>query len=219
MTHLENEVSYSSRNTYSIKNSLTSSTENIWMAFHGMGYLSRFFINYFDGLDSNKNYIIAPQAPSKYYQGKSFKYVGASWLTKENTVLETQNVLNYIAAVSEKEKLDIHNEKLIVFGFSQGVSIALRWISAFQINCKAIVLHSGGIPKELTAENFSFLSKNTTVYLIYGTQDEYLTEERISYEKKRAQSLFGNRLKILPFEGKHLVNKDLIHKISEIKPD
>lgn len=219
MTHLENEVFYQSSNTYSIKNNHTSSTENIWMAFHGMGYLSRFFINYFDDLNSDKNYIIAPQAPSKYYQGKSFKYVGASWLTKENTVLETQNVLNYLAAVSEKEKLDLYTEKLIVFGFSQGVSIALRWLAAFQINCKAIVLHSGGIPKELTVESFSFLPETTKVYLIYGTQDEYLTEERISDEKKRAQILFGNRLKILPFEGKHLINKDLIHKISEIKPD
>ncbi len=211
----EKEVSYQSTNNYSTANSLTNTTENIWITFHGMGYLSRYFINYFDVLDTKKNYIIAPQAPSKYYQGKGFKYVGASWLTKENTLPETQNILNYTAAVATNEKLADNPNKLIVFGFSQGVSIALRWVAASQITCKAIVIHSGGIPKELTADRFSFLPETTPVYLIYGTEDEYLTEERIRTEKELAQNLFGSRLKILPFEGKHIVNKDLIHKISQ----
>ncbi|MEX0997321.1 MAG: esterase [Flavobacteriaceae bacterium] len=216
MNQTEIEVSYSTINTYTTKNKLTKSTENIWMAFHGLGYLSRYFIENFNDLDKTKNYIIAPQAPSKYYQGQGYKYVGASWLTKENTLLETQNVLNYTKAVAENENLSKHSEQLIVFGFSQGVSIALRWIAAYQISCKAIVIHSGGIPKELTADRFSFLSKTTPVYLIYGTQDEYLTKERIKTEKELAHTLFGSRLKILTFEGKHQVNKELINKISSL---
>jgi predicted esterase len=214
MQQTEREVSYTSINNYSTKNNLTQTTETIWMAFHGLGYLSRFFIEYFDILDKEKNYIIAPQAPSKYYQGKGFKYVGASWLTKENTLRETKNVLNYISAVAENENLSNHYSQLIVFGFSQGVSIALRWVAAAKVNCKAIVIHSGGIPKELTAENFSFLSKKTPVYLIYGTQDEYITEERIKTEKELATQLFGNRLQIIPFEGKHIVNTGLINQLA-----
>jgi len=215
MNQTEIEVSYKTINTYSTKNKITNATENIWMAFHGLGYLSRFFINYFNSLDKEKNYIIAPQAPSKYYQGKDFKYVGASWLTKENSVLETQNVLNYTKAVAENENLSYHPEKLIVFGFSQGVSIALRWVATAKVNCKAIVIHSGGIPKELSAESFSFLSETTPVYLIYGTQDEYISEERIKTEKELGYKLFGNRLQLMPFEGKHIVNTDLIKKITD----
>ncbi len=215
MNQTEIEVSYKTINTYSTKNKHTKSTENIWMAFHGMGYLSRYFIEYFDRLDKEKNYIIAPQAPAKYYQGKGFKYVGASWLTKENTLLETQNVLNYTAAVTENEHLSKHMKKLIVFGFSQGVSIALRWVAAAKVNCKAIVIHSGGIPKELTAENFSFLSETTPVYLIYGTQDEYITEERIQTEKELGITLFGNRLQIIPFDGKHIVNTNIIKLLAD----
>lgn len=215
MNQTEIEISYKTINTYCTKNKLIESTENIWMAFHGMGYLSRFFIEYFEGLDKEKNYIIAPQAPAKYYQGKGFKYVGASWLTKEKTLLETQNILNYTAAVAENEKLADYKDKLIVFGFSQGVSIALRWIAAAKVNCKAIVIHSGGIPKELTAENFSFLSEKTPVYLIYGTQDEYITEERIQTEKELGNKLFGNRLQIIPFEGNHVVNTALINQLAD----
>lgn len=215
MNQTEIEISYKTINTYSTKNKLIKSTETIWMAFHGMGYLSRFFIEYFEGLDKEKNYIIAPQAPAKYYQGKGFKYVGASWLTKEKTLLETQNILNYTAAVAENEKLADYKDKLIVFGFSQGVSIALRWVATEKVNCKAIVIHSGGIPKELTAENFSFLSEKTPVYLIYGTQDEYITEERIQKEMELGNKLFGNRLQIISFEGKHVVNTTLIKQLAD----
>lgn len=216
MKHTEIEVSYTTTNTYTSLNTLSKTTENIWLAFHGLGYLSRYFINFFEGLNKQENYIIAPQAPSKYYQGKRFNYVGASWLTKENTILETQNVMNYTDAVAGKENVFNHLDKLIVFGFSQGVSVALRWVASRQVACKSIVIHSGGIPKELTSKDFSFLSENTPVYLIYGTEDEYLTKERIQSETEMATQLFGNRLQIIPFEGKHIVNTDLIKHIAKI---
>lgn len=215
MNALEKEVLYKTTNTYSTINQKTENTKNIWISYHGLGYLSKFFINYFQHLNEKDNYIIAPQAPSKYYQGKSFKYVGASWLTKENTKKETQNVLNYLHEVYKNEQLQDSLNKLIVFGFSQGVSVALRWVAHHKINCKAILIHSGGIPKELTASDFSFLSENTKVYLIYGTQDEYINEQRINSEKQLAENLFGNRIKTVPFEGKHIVNTTLLTKISE----
>lgn len=215
MHSLEKEVSYKTINTYSSLNEHSENTKNIWMCCHGLGYLSKYFINYFHHLDQEKNYIIAPQAPSKYYQGKNFKYVGASWLTKENTVLETQNILKYLDAVYRKENLQNSLNKLILFGFSQGVSVALRWVAHRKINCKAILIHSGGIPKELTAADFRFLSQNTKVYLIYGNQDEYINEERLQTEKLLAEKLFGKRIKIMPFDGKHIVNTTFITKIGK----
>ncbi|GGD91034.1 alpha/beta hydrolase [Planktosalinus lacus] len=215
MHSLEKEVSYKTINTYSTLNEHTENTKNIWVCFHGLGYLSKYFINYFQDLDQEKNYIIAPQAPSKYYQGKSFKYVGASWLTKENTMLETQNVLKYLDAVYANENLQNSLNKLILFGFSQGVSVGLRWVAHRKINCKAILIHSGGIPKELTAADFTFLSENTKVYLIYGKQDEYINEERIQAEKLLAEKLFGKRINIMSFDGKHIVNTTLIAKIAK----
>jgi predicted esterase len=209
----EKKVSYTASNSYSTLNEFTYKTKNIWFSFHGMGYLSRYFLKYFDELNPDENYIVAPQAPSKYYQGKKFNYVGASWLTKENTAAETKNVLNYIDAVSESENILENEDKLIVFGFSQGVSVALRWVASRKVNCKTIVIHSGGIPKELTAEDLSFLDKNTKVYVIYGTKDEYLTEERMYSELIKAKNLFGERLHVISFEGNHSVNSALISNI------
>lgn len=213
MASSEKQVSYQNTNSYSTLNSLTKNTKNVWFACHGLGYLSRYFIRYFDHLDEAENYIVSPQAPSKYYQGKDFRHVGANWLTRENTQEDTKNLLNYLDAVYENEKFP-NDKKLILFGYSQGVSVVARWMASRKIEAGTLVIHSGGIPKELTAKDFEFL-KQTKVFLLYGTEDEYLTENRIKEESERATELFGKKLKIIPFEGKHEVNRELIAEIGD----
>ena len=214
MSYKENEVSYEHINTFSTLNIVTEKTKNIWFVCHGLGYLSRYFIRYFNDLNPDENYIIAPQAPSKYYQGNDFKHVGASWLTKENTLLETENVLNFLDSVYKKEKLE-KQPNLIVLGFSQGVSISLRWIAKRKIQCKVIIIHSGGIPKELLKEDFRFLILKSKVYLVYGNDDKYIDAKRANYEETRAKDLFGNNLNILQFNGKHEINSKLLKELSD----
>ena len=214
MVATEKEVVYQNANTYSVLNEKTTETKNTWMVFHGLGYLSRFFIKSFEHLDPKENYIIAPQAPSKYYQDNTYTYVGASWLTKENTAFETKNIVNYVNAIADAENILNQDKRLIIMGFSQGVSVALRWIAKAKVVCNTIVIHSGGIPKELTPEDFAFLPKDTQVYLLYGLKDPYITQERAVYEKERAEMLFGNRLNIVLFDGDHELNKEFIKTVS-----
>ncbi len=211
MNSTEKEILYKISNSYSTLNTLSESTKNVWFVCHGMGYLSRYFLKYFKGLDAEENYIIAPQAQSKYYIPPAFKHVGASWLTKENTLKETENVMRYFDAVLEAEQLP-NDVNLIVVGYSQGVSVAMRYIARRQLQCNQLVLMSGGIPKELVADDFKLL-KNTKVTMIYGTHDEYLNEERMQYESERVYELFGNEVTIIPFDGKHIVNVELIHNL------
>lgn len=210
----EKDVTYNSSNTYSTLNTLTDKTKNVWFVFHGLGYLSKYFINYFSELDPEENYIIAPQAPSKYYQDRKFKHVGASWLTRENTMMETQNVLNYIDAVFEKE-ISNTSLNLIVMGYSQGVSIASRWVAQRKIQCDKLILHSGGIPKELKPEDFEFLSPSAEVIYIYGDKDQYITEARETEEQIRGNQLFKDRLETRVFSGIHEVNRELLLEISK----
>ena len=62
----EKQVTYQTTNTYETLNTLSAKTKNIWIVLHGIGFLSKFFIKYFDELNAEENYVIAPQAPSKY---------------------------------------------------------------------------------------------------------------------------------------------------------
>jgi len=209
MNSQEKEITYTSSNSYSTLNTLTEQTKTVWFVCHGMGYLSHYFLRYFKNLNLEENYVIAPQAPSKYYIQPRM-HVGANWLTKNNTESGTENIINYFDAVLEAEKIP-KDANLIVFGYSQGVSVAMRYLAKRKLQCSQLVLHSGGIPKELTAEDFEYLSKDTKVKLIYGTEDEYLDEKRIQLESERAADLFGKRVSFMPFEGKHVVNVDYIN--------
>ncbi|OUS00823.1 esterase [Flavobacteriales bacterium 33_180_T64] len=210
MNSTEKEISYTINNSYSTLNQLTSATKNIWFVCHGMGYLSRYFLKYFKGLDPEENYIIAPQAQNKYYSTPKFKHIGASWLTRENTLVETKNVMTYFDAIFEREQIGA-DKNLIVLGYSQGVSVAMRYIAKRQLQCSQLILHSGGIPKELSPKDFDFFKGN--VKLIYGTKDEYLNDERMEKEHSKAKALFNTRLDIISFEGIHEVNTKLINQL------
>ncbi len=206
-------VTYSTTNSYETLNNIGPKTKNVWIVFHGLGYLSRYFLNHFKDLEADENYIVAPQAPAKYYLKNEFKHVGASWLTKEDTIQETQNVMTYIDAIMKEETLP-NNCKLIIFGFSQGVSIAARWVVNYQIPCNKLVFYAGGIPNELTPSDFLFLSDTETEIIgIIGDSDEYLTEERVKSETEKMNFLFHRKAKQITFNGGHEIKKEIINSL------
>lgn len=209
---LEKSVRYQSTNTYETLNKLTKETKNVWIVFHGIGYLSKYFLKYFDELNPLDNYIIAPQAPSKYYLNNSYKHVGASWLTKENTKTEINNNLNYLEAILQEENI-LSKHKLLIFGYSQGVSMATRWVAQRKIKCNHLVLYAGGIPIELTKNDFSHLDDSTQISIIIGNKDEYLTKERLTIERGKSGIIFNGRAKEHIFDGGHIVKKELINNL------
>lgn len=213
MKTTEKSVTYQTENSYSTLNQLTDTTEYVWMVFHGMGFLSRYFLKFFRNLDSRKHYIIAPQAPSKYYLNDQFKHVGASWLTKEDTQTEISNIINYVQAVNNAESLP-NNCKLVVFGFSQGVSIAMRWVVKNQIDCHRLILYAGGIPNEITKAQLDAIDFDPKVVkVVYGNQDQYLTPARLETEKVKYEQLFGNHAQVIEFEGGHEVHQELLENL------
>lgn len=212
MNPAEKKVSYKITNTYSTLNKFTSQTKNVWVVLHGIGYLSRYFIKYFKDLEPDANYIIAPQAQAKYYLNNEYRHVGASWLTKENTEPEIENVLNYLEEIYTAEALQ-NAPRLIILGYSQGVSVATRWIARNKVECSQLILCSGKVPQELKTEDFKFL-RETNITFIYGTQDEYLKEGIIEVEEERLKEIFELNLEIKSFIGGHELNLDLIRKIT-----
>lgn len=206
-------VTYKTTNTYETLNEINSNTKRVWLVFHGIGFLSRFFLKYFNELPKEENYILAPQAPSKYYLKNEYKHVGASWLTKENTAIETENLFNYLDAVLENEKLPTDCE-IIVFGFSQGVSIALRYLTYSKLQCSKLIIYAGGIPKELNKTDFNYFENKTEIVSIIGDHDEYLTPKRLEEENRKLNSLFGVNIRHINFKGAHEVKKEIINQLA-----
>ncbi|MEB8345629.1 esterase [Flavobacteriaceae bacterium KMM 6898] len=213
MASVEKQVTYTISNSYSTLNKLSGETKRVWMVFHGMGHLSTYFIRYFNELNAKENYIIAPQAQSKYYLNESYTHVGASWLTKNNTEEGIDNVLHYIDAVYGNEVIPEHCE-LIVLGFSQGVSIATRWIAKRKIQCSHLVLYAGSLPNELDEFNFSHLRMNEVkVTFIVGDKDPYVSPERKQLEATKIKQLFHDKANEIIFEGGHEIQKEIINNL------
>ena len=206
----EKDVVYSNRNTYATLNSLTEKTKYVWLVFHGIGFLSRYFLRYFSDFSMEEHYFIAPQAPSKYYLNGEYKHVGASWLTRENTLVEKDNVMAYLDKVWESENIP-EQSKLIIFGYSQGVSIATRFLAHSRIIPEKLILYSGGVPEELNSEDFNFLSKDIEITFIYGEQDPYLNPQRMEHEQVKLNTMFGDKYGLMPFEGGHELKKEILH--------
>jgi len=203
----EKEVSYTITNSYSTLNKLTSKTKNIWFVCHGLGFLSRYFIQYFNELNPEENYIIAPQAQAKQYLSGQFKHVGASWLTKEKTQENIPNVLNYLDSVYQAENIP-SAPNLIILGFSQGVSVATRWIAQRNIKCDTLVLYAGKVPREFSEDDFKHIQ---SIKFIIGNKDEYVTSGVLENEKEYSDELFKKRIEYITFNGTHEMKRDLIN--------
>lgn len=207
-------VSYEHQNTYEMLYPVTSKTTQIWVCFHGLGYLATYFKRYFTGFNKETCAVIVLQAPAKSYLGKDFKHVGACWLTKVDTQQEMQNNLNYITTVLQTENI-YGDPRIVLMGYSQGVSIATRFFAQYHHPITALIMHSGSIPAELneeTAKHYAtYCHKNIH---IVGTQDEYLNEEVITREKNMLELLFGTKCELYRPVIKHEVAVTLLEQLA-----
>ncbi len=211
MNQKEKEIKYSSSNTYSTLNLLTSKTKNVWFVCHGIGHLSKYFIRHFNELDSDENYIIAPQAQSKFYIAPKMKHIGACWLTKENTKKETNNVINYFNEIFANENIP-SSCNLILLGFSQGVSVITRFIAKSGIKFNKLIVYAGKIPTELSKNDFKHIDNKSKVYLVYCANDLYIDEKTVNLEKKKAKNLFNN-ISTINFDIAHEINASIVNQL------
>ena len=205
----EKLVSFQTTHPYEVLNSWGPGTKRVWVVFHGIGFLSRYFLRYFSDLDPTENYIIAPQAPALYYLDKTYRHVGASWLTREHTARNMKNLLNYLEELYKLESLESAPE-LILMGYSQGVSVLCRWVALRKRTCHRIILYAGRVPDELGMEDFRHLPPGTSVEVLEGDSDPFLPAKTRPEREKRLTQLFGNRLKYQKYEGGHELRKGLL---------
>lgn len=208
-------VRYEHENSFEILNPITAQTTQIWICFHGLGYLATFFKRYFTVLNKETCAVIVLQAPSKFYLDTNFKNVGACWLTRVDTAQEMHNNVRYIDAVLKQEAI-YGDARLVFMGYSQGVSIATRFLAHYNHTVKALIMHSGSIPVEFNEQTSTHFKKLCRRFIhIVGLQDEYLNEEVVATEKKKLEMLFGTECELYRPDLKHEVAVTLLKELSE----
>ena len=197
--------------SYYTLNELTPKTEHVWLVFHGYGQLAEFFIKKFEGLDSEKNFIIAPQGLSKYYLNGVYGRVGASWMTKDDRLTEIANQYQYIDQVTSQ--FDISEKELIYFGFSQGTATMGRYAAHAKIPFDQMVIWAGTFPPDTHPVEWSFLTGKEQVSYWTSKDDPFYQEGMVEKQNEVVQAAMGRTPELQWYEGGHRVIPELLVKI------
>src|SRR6187551_115623 len=169
---------------------LDTSTKQLWFVIHGYGQLAEYFIRKFKILEEHNICVIAPEGLAHFYledvasrAQSGNNRVGASWMTKENRLMDIENYVEYLNSIYQKEAATMTSIPVTVLGFSQGAATVSRWISTGKINFQRLILWAGVFPPDIDFNTTKGILRGKKTYMVYGKNDPFINDERISEMK------------------------------------
>lgn len=212
---MEHRISFNFQARYEVLGEPSAAIENVWFVCHGHGQLSKFFIRKFEAINDGKTLIVAPEGLFKYYLEGFTGRVGATWMTKEDRVNDIENYLTYLSAVLCEAKSNLRDDvKVTLFGFSQGAATISRFATQTDVAFDKLVLWAGIFPPDLPPLESQRRLSEKQCFLVYGLEDQYLTEERVEEQAGIAEQIKVNP-KVMTFVGGHELNEGLIKQINQ----
>ena len=128
---------------------LSAETAFLWIGCHGYGQMVDRFASKFTILDSKKHFVVCPEGLSRFYTKGFSGDIGASWMTRQDRLLEIEDYCLYLDTLVEEYSAKAPNAKLILFGFSQGCATLCRWLYNKPRDYHRMILWAGLIPEDL----------------------------------------------------------------------
>ena len=195
--------------------------EECWVVLHGYGQLAGRFMRHFAPLASESRLVIAPEALNRFYvespgRTHAAARVGATWMTREDRLHEIEDQRRYLDRVVADvlARWPGAMPRLVVVGFSQGASTAVRWAATGMRKVERIVAWAGTLPQELDAEAAGALSGRLTI--LAGLHDEITPPERVREELARLESL-GLVAPVRWYEGGHRIDAAVLREIADAR--
>ncbi len=194
---------------------LTDKTLAVWFVLHGYGQLAEFFIKKFECIAGENNFIVAPEALNKFYLKGFSGRVGATWMTKEERLKEIKDYALYLDKVYFQiiNNQKYENIKINLLGFSQGAHTAVRWAIYGKPKINNLILWSGSFPAEPEIENHLPLFNGMNVFILSGSNDEFIDEKSVQIETERLNKL-GLKFHSLRFDGGHEIKKETLQQLN-----
>ena len=195
----------------------------IWFVCHGYGQLAATFIEQFAPLDDGTRLIVAPEALSKFYldplpvrRAQRDPRVGATWMTREDRLVEIADYVNYLDLVAAEvlNHLSGASPRIVMLGFSQGAATVSRWLAASLFGADHLVLWGGGIPPELELASWAALLRGASITLVAGDTDQIVPREAVAREAERLSSA-GVAFRVQRFGGGHTIDPDALASLAE----
>lgn len=192
---------------------IKASTKKVWFVLHGYGQLAEYFLRKFKSLEQGQVCVIAPEGLSRFYledvnkrsQGGSQR-VGATWMTRENRLMDIENYLTYLHTVYENEIAGRTDLEITILGFSQGAATASRWALENRIHFNRLILWAGIFPEDMDFQRGHEVLSSKQVQLVYGTQDPFINDERLVHMQTLTDKLKVNAT-VTTFHGAHEIDE------------
>jgi predicted esterase len=212
------EISFSFKARYYKIGEINPQTRQVWFVLHGYGQLAQYFIRKFSVLEQKNICVIAPEGLSRFYlenlqtTGRKNDRVGATWMTKENRLMDIENYIAYLNAVYDCEMKGL-NIPVTVLGFSQGSATASRWVLNEHISFKRLILWAGIFPPDMDFESGKEILADKEVILVYGKKDPFLNDARFIEMNQLAEKL-QTHVKDIAFDGEHEIDETTLINFS-----
>lgn len=209
----ELQVSFNISARYFKLGEISLQTKAVWFVLHGYGHLAKYFLKKFEPMKNHGVCVIAPEGLSRFYledvntrNQTGNNRVGATWMTRENRLMDIENYISYLNTVYKTE-LDSHpNISVTILGFSQGAATASRWAVQGSNRYDSLILWSGIFPNDMDFEKSKEILKTKKVVQVYGSKDPFLTDARIGEMNGLAEKL-GITTAPIVFEGGHEIHE------------
>lgn len=183
---------------------LDESTEQVWVVLHGYGQLSAYFIRNFNGLIGQGTAVIAPEGLSRFYQKGHEGRVGATWMTKDDRLVDISDNLCYLDRLMDRIVSIAPKAKVSMLGFSQGAATMVRWFAAnYLYPIDRLVIWAGVMPPEISIDELTGKHSETKMHLVYGENDELQSEE---FRQRLTELKASGKFIITSFEGGHEID-------------
>ena len=185
---------------------LTEKTKNVWVVCHGYAQLANHFLNWFESIDQEENYLVAPEALHRFYWKGFDGKVVASWMTKEDRLEDIKDYINYLDKVTLEIVNQINTSKLKVniLGFSQGGSTVCRWVTQSKLKFNSLTLWAGAFPEDIDYFEEKDLFNSLNLHLVIGDEDPFYNEDRVEKQKQLLTEKEINYT-LIRFKGNHKV--------------
>jgi len=200
---------------YSTYGELTASTKYFWFALHGSKMLCEQMLYKFKDFGPKEHFVVAPEGLNRFYEKDFGGPVVASWMTKRDRLHEIKDNGNYLSGLYQHFLAQLPQGcKKTIMAFSQGGTIAFRWLHQKKVEVDNVIPYACWIPEDIDLIASKTDLNVPQLLFTYGKEDQFLTEKYIAMvgdviNKSNVKMTF------LPYTGDHRISKEQLKLIFE----
>lgn len=186
-----------------------NTAKKLLFVLHGYGQLPEYFIQKFKSLE-NDYFIVAPEGMHRFYLKGSSGRVGASWMTKEERLLDIEDNLSYLTQLHNCFSNQFKKDQMSVLGFSQGAATAARWFYSNEKLANELIIWASVFPPDLDiSKEIKSVSSIQNKFVI-GSNDEYFDE----IQQKEICEIYKNfGFEIFQYNGNHDIDEATLTRV------